>query len=126
MIRIDKYFATLLLLWPLASQARTFDETLRFCSTTQMWIQVLLHSGGIRGEDVCKIGGAPSYECRGVELGEGICLAGGAPSYECRGISVHQAICDFTGSCDGYDAVSLVNSVMSVCGPDVLSFGISK
>jgi UDP-3-O-[3-hydroxymyristoyl] glucosamine N-acyltransferase len=79
-------------------------------------------SGVSLGEGVCRAGGGTI--CSGVDLGEGICRAGGGTI--CSGVSFHKAVCDITGNCAGYDAVSLINSVVSLCGAAVLHFGIPK
>ena len=105
-----------------STHAQSFDETQKFCYVAQMWVPMLMESSGVNGEDVCRAGGGTI--CSGVSLGEGVCRAGGGTI--CSGVSFHKAVCDITGNCAGYDAVSLINSVVSLCGAAVLHFGIPK
>lgn len=187
-------------------------DLLRFCHTAQYWVPVLLHSGGVSGEEVCNVSGGTSCfgsslgegicragsgsSCFGSTLGEGLCRGGGGAgclgssfgeglcrggggttclgsnagegacragggsgclgstfgegicraagglnclgkelgeaicassgrSY-CLGKSVSEAICETTGNCKGLDAVSLVNSVVTVCGTKVLHMGLGR
>ena len=123
-----------------STHAQSFDETQKFCYVAQMWVPMLMESSGVNGEDVCRAGGGTICSgvslgegvcragggtiCSGVSLGEGVCRAGGGTI--CSGVSFHKAVCDITGNCAGYDAVSLINSVVSLCGAAVLHFGIPK
>lgn len=56
---------TVLILCFIASSlfAMTFEQTLKFCKTTQLWLPVLLEHSVLNGEGVCKAGGGSScYE----------------------------------------------------------------
>ena len=85
-----------------SSLSQTFEQELKFCATSSLWLPVLFENAGVRGEDICKAGGGSS--CYNVSsIGEGICKAGGI--------------------CNASTAIEIINAVKDVCGKKVLHYG---
>ena len=104
-----------------SSLSQTFEQELKFCATSSLWLPVLFENAGVRGEDICKAGGGSS--CYNVSsIGEGICKAGGGSS--CYNVSsIGEGICKAGGICNASTAIEIINAVKDVCGKKVLHYG---
>jgi uncharacterized membrane protein len=123
-----------------SSLSQTFEQELKFCATSSLWLPVLFENAGVRGEDICKAGGGSSCynvssigegickagggsSCYNVSsIGEGICKAGGGSS--CYNVSsIGEGICKAGGICNASTAIEIINAVKDVCGKKVLHYG---